>query len=401
LINKISLGTLPLADYNDATNICREANRKLNRNLSWRKMTPYATLEKLRQAPVLYLAVGSNPTPPRDFSRRLGEYLDNGGVVIVQPLAGDGKLTKAARTYLNGLSEDSSAKPVTFANPNLHSFSVMAIGPAGRQKIFLLQSDVSKSWHKGYHKTRAAAFDVFFDIMARATSSRSFKRKFSLPKPVLALRAVKPERYIRIACLGAGDEKTSVPAAVRKLSNELAAGISVGIKQTRLKPDEQIGEDYPLAWLSNINAFSPADFRKIKGYLKRGGLLLIDGDGRDESFKKAEKLLGQMFSADAIRPIPADHPLLSGKFGGGIGNDIRQVQYNPAAEKRVGNTEAKPQLFIVKRGGRIVVILSRYGIAAPATGIPPAGYVGYKPKDAQRIALNILLYNCAAQQKAK
>jgi hypothetical protein len=95
-----------------------------------------------------------------------------------------------------------------------------------------------------------------------------------------------------------------------------------------------------------------------------------------------------MFGRDAVAPLPKTHPLLTGKFAGGMGANVTTVRYAPAAKKRAG----PPALHAVTIRGRVVAVLSPLGVTVPMSAGRSYGCAGLTTLDARRLAANILLY---------
>ncbi|MBN1555845.1 MAG: DUF4159 domain-containing protein [Phycisphaerae bacterium] len=186
-------------------------------------------------------------------------------------------------------------------------------------------------------------------------------------------------------------------------SDALAGALSVGLK----RQDVFAGQDYnPAVALVHLTGTRLAGFgaparAALKEYLQRGGMVLIDpARGGEEFFTQAKTMLEAMFGSQSLAPLAPDDPLITGRFAGDVGSDLTRVKFTPAAAKSAGRQEGPPVLWAVKEQGRLVAILSRYSLTPFPKNEFPNPPASYAPDDANRVALNVLLYTYAARQQA-
>jgi hypothetical protein len=223
------------------------------------------------------------------------------------------------------------------------------------------------------------------------------------PAPMELAARFQPRRALVLGRIHHGGDWDVFPQATEQLSLALAGAVSVGLVQEDVFEGQVFDPSLTLVHLtgSRLEGFGAPARQALKAYLDRGGILLVDSAvGHKEFFEQAKKMLEGLFGQGALKPIPANDPLITGEFAGGIGNDLREVRYSPAAAARLGKPAGPPQLWAVRSDGQPVAVVSHLGITAPAGGDPPERYVGYVPEDARRIALNLLLYAYALQRQA-
>lgn len=223
----------------------------------------------------------------------------------------------------------------------------------------------------------------------------------SSPAPARLAGTVEPRLRLVIGRVRHGGDWDVFPRTEEQWSEALASAFSVGL----VRRDIFAGQDYHSAAVlvrltgTRLEGFGAPAREALQTYLRRGGMVLIDSArGEEAFFEQARDLLERLFGPGSVTLLPADSPLLTGRFAGGVGNDVSRVRFVAGNSAAAG--EGPPALWAAREEtGRIVAILSRHSLAIPAEGEPPPS-AGYSPSDASRIALNILLYAHAARQQA-
>ena len=191
-----------------------------------------------------------------------------------------------------------------------------------------------------------------------------------------------------------GDWNTN-PKALDRLGDTPARAVSLGIAEA--EPVDLVRAPparLPLLWLTgNVPLkLGDAEANRLKAYLLGGGTLFVDPSAGDARFfQSARSALETMFGAEAVQPVPVEHALLTGRFAGGVGTDVRTVRYSKAlAASKPG--EQTPVLWGVEIDGRLAAVLSRYGVTCPLEGHPTYGQMSLTTEDARRLAANVVLY---------
>ncbi len=164
--------------------------------------------------------------------------------------------------------------------------------------------------------------------------------------------------------------------------------------------------DHHLAFMHGRTAFrfTPAEREQLKLFLseERGGTLLADAICANRAFADSfRREMSEMFPEAKLEPIPADHEMFTPKFGG---YDLSNVaRRDPQARAEGGRVEAKlrhgpPELEGIKikigdNEWRYAVIFSKYDISCALERHDSIECEGYTRDDAERIALNVLLYS--------
>ncbi|MBN1942674.1 MAG: DUF4159 domain-containing protein [Phycisphaerae bacterium] len=222
------------------------------------------------------------------------------------------------------------------------------------------------------------------------------------PEPTKIAPAFHPGMLLLVGRIHHAGDWNAQEHTEDRWSEALAAAVSVGLK----RQDVFAGQDYnpgvAMVHLTGtrLEGFGAPARAALKTYLQRGGMVLIDpAAGGREFFDQARDMLVRMFGPGSITLLPPDDPLVTGRFAGDVGSNLSAVRLTPAAAQHAGRAQGPPILWVVKDQGRIVAVLSRYSLAVPSAEAPSDPPAGYDPADAQRIAINVLLYTYAARQQ--
>lgn len=403
LIDKIAFGPYAGDDSRDAANLTRWISRSLGRAGSWRKVPLGASRPKY-VAPLLYVQAGDREIP-FDLAGQIRTTLDAGGTVLVQPFGGRRDIFEAVKTYLKSLLNGYTAGDVP---PDHEIFSTyFKIDKAGRPKLFALgdscrlrvlvfDGDVSGAWHQSRDADRPQFFQLPANVLLYTTD-------LAAPKSRLAMGLSQPSRptarrKIPIARLRHAGDWDVCKGAMARLSDVLAGSISVGLDVApAVSASASIAPSLPVLWMTGTTraGLTAGQKAKLKSYLIGGGTLMIDSAmGAGPLVDDARAALEGMFGPGAVREMPADHPLLTGAFAGGLGSSLAKVRYTRAAGGDSGKA-GPPKLFFVEIAGRAAVILSPLSVVAPLQGQTIYNCKGLAGPDAARLAANVVLYAAA------
>jgi Domain of unknown function (DUF4159) len=143
--------------------------------------------------------------------------------------------------------------------------------------------------------------------------------------------------------------------------------------------------------------FDPPRRQRLRQFLERGGTLLADSVCASPGFTTAFRTeIAAILPEAKLEEIPADDPLFTkGEYGG---YDVRSVTLREPAGGGNGPITARkrqvpPKLEGVRIGDRWAVIFSPYDLSCALEKQNSMECTGYSRDDAEKIALNILLYS--------
>ena len=399
LINK-----LPMSDKDcfDAQNLTRWMSRATHHPAAWQSLTVSTLASAIDEAPVLYISGRGESEFPASMDEPIRRLIDSGGVVLVQPIAGDEKFLHQAQAYFTRLLPDLRTSAFDKRHPvfNLRKElatvpEALCLGDGARTSVFFLKSDFSGAWHLNRLDNSLWAFDFALNVIAYATDQRSWPTR-------LSPRSASPQAgggtaiaKVRVARVKYEGDWNVSPRAMPRLGEALTAALSIGVDQA---PPVDLGQPVPagidLLWLTGTAApaLDAKQMENLKKYLDGGGTIFIDAAKGDDAFtQRVTQLLKDTFGAESLAPLPASHSLLTGEFLAGIGANVTAVDFTPALAKDQG-TDHMPMVWGVHRNERLAVIFTGMGVTCPLEGLPAIGCRGLVTPDARRLACNVLLY---------
>ena len=393
LVNRLSLQ----ADTGlDTINWIQHINATSDQPVSWQRIGMAIPPAVLAEAPILLIVAASPPNFPDPVPALLQRFLEDGGTIIVQVSARrDGSVQQIAELFDNllpawqakplaefpaALSASETVDPATLTG-------AVGIGDSVRLAVVVLPSEIYEGLTAG--DDDALALMTNLAVIASDASPPTGRLPYVPHLPPVQFSPAKGVPLARVKHSGGW---SVCPYALARISDTLAAAISIGVSE--LPPEDlhnPVGKGRPILWLTGTSPIELTHTQRsnLRTYLTDGGLLFIESALGEQAVAQANvALLEDMFDAGSIRPLPDDHPLLTGQFGGGIGSDLTSVTYTDA----VTSPPAGAKLQGLHIDGRLAAILSPYGVLASAEGGPVFGDKSLATGDARRLAANVLLY---------
>jgi hypothetical protein len=193
----------------------------------------------------------------------------------------------------------------------------------------------------------------------------------------------------------------AAPAALANILRAAARELGVRVDEQPLlvDPAEPGLFDYHLVFMHGRQGFTfdAPRRQRLKAFLERGGTLLADSVCASPGFTTAFRAeIAAILPEATLEEIPADDPLYTkGEYGG---YDVRTVTLREPAGGGDGPMTARkrqvpPKLEGVRMGDRWAVIFSPYDLSCALEKQNSMECTGYSRDDAEKIALNILLYS--------
>jgi len=409
-VSRLSLGKRRGPDPLDASNVVRWLGRRLGRPLTWQRLGP-GDAAAIGESNLLYINAAPGAPLPAKMADALKRFIRAGGTCCVQAPPGDAGFVAAFGRQCLEMFPDYHKTDLPADHPvfNLRFDAgdvrgpnkkikvrrpmVSGVGDGCRTRIFILDEDVSGAWHQGRVSDYPNFFALAGNLVLYANGGRPPDGRFAArPDPP----ARKPTKSIRIARLKYKGDYDVCPLMIPRLGDALARSLSIGLKELpAVDPAKPIDATIPLVWLTgNVSpGFSPAQGANIRRYLEAGGTLLIDpAIGRRQFRAGAINFLATLFAAGAVKPLPPDSPIITGRFAGGMGADLSKARRLPVSTTQTASRPAAPKLSGVTIKGRTAVVLSHYGLTCSIEGNPCVENVGYVTDDARKLALNVILY---------
>ena len=403
--------------------------------LSWHVVhAPTAGVEDLLQAPVFWLSGKIAFELGPDAGKRLRRYVDEGGFIFAEaccPKSGDfdrrlrelvEEIFPEPEYGLNLLPPEHPAwhaeeivppdlqRPLLGIDYGCRTCLIYAPptdGPGGDAMpslscLWELGGPARETLAEGIRREVDAALAIGTNVLAYATN-RELKRKDELfgAMPQVAAAAERvPRGQLGIAKLRHAGLCDAAPAALANILRAAARELGVRVDDTpaQIDPTDPQLFDYHLVFMHGRQAFSyDAERReRLATFLTRGGTLLADSvcaaPGFAESFR-AE--IAAILPDQRLEEIPPTDPIfVAAEYGG---YDIRQVTLREPAGRDgpmgVRKRQIAPKLEGVRLGDRWAVIFSPYDLSCALEKQNSMECTGYGREDAEKIALNVVLYS--------
>ncbi len=406
--------------------------------LSWQTVDlRLASVEDLLQAPVLFLNGSGAPQISDEQARRLRDYLDRGGFIFAEATCPDAKgFDTGFRALMVQVFADkpehklkliTAEHPVWYAEEQVEAAQQRPLlgidygcrtcviyappprpeDPAGNLSCYWeLSSGREQKIPPKVAAEIAGANAIGINVLAYATNRelKSKEETFRIPTNQVGGGPVG-RSVLSIAKLKHPGGCDSAPGALPSMLRAVE-------RETKLKviaPEQPIEITSPalfenhLVFMHGRSSFrlTVKEREQLRKYLsdERGGTLLVDAICANRGFADAlRREMQAIFPDQKLEPIPASHEMLTDKFGGyNLANVARR---EPQARGEGDRAESKirrgpPELEGIRVGpdGRFAVIFSKYDISCALEKHDSLECEGYLRDDAERIAVNMLLYS--------
>ncbi len=390
----------PAADPRDAARIARWLARKFRRPLTWLRVAPGEPVHPAR-CPLLYANLTGRSDPPKGLEKPLARFVGAGGTCLIQAPDKDAaeKIAQRCTRAIPGsrqadVAPDHPVFSLHFKIAPEHRRGIIGIGDERRTQVFLLAEDLSDAWHRGRFAERAAAFQLAGNLILYAGGDKLPRGRLApLPVRPAPPKAAPPpvRRTIHLARVKYAGDFLACPQVVQRLDEALTQSLSVTLKE--LPPADASRPIKRVATVLWLTGSVPARFSRkqqahLRKYLQAGGtLLIVPASGRRDFHDAARKLLGELLRPEQVRQSAPDSPLLTGRFAGGIGADLRRIR--PGGATRPAGA---PKLWEARIDDRIAAVLCAGATAGDIEGRPPRPGPPHRGVQARKLALNLILY---------
>jgi len=404
--------------------------------LSWHVVdTPNAGRDDLLQAPVLWLSGRDGLALGPDAGPRLRRYIDEGGFIFAEASCPKSSGFDAAfRRLVTEIFPEPEYRlhllppehPVWNAEelvpPELHRpllgvdygcrTSLVYAAPTDLEDPRAGMPSLGCLWELGgparaglpprIRREVEAALAIGTNVIAYATN-RELKRKDELFG--LAAEPLRgPERlergHLTTAKLRHAGQCDAAPAALANILRAAARETGVRVDDTpgQVDPLDPQLFDHHLVFMHGRQPFTfdPPRRERIATFLERGGMLLADSVCASAGFTQAFRAeIAAILPDHRLEEIPASDPLFGPQDYGGY--DIRTVEFREPAggdgPLGVRKRRMPPKLEGVRIGDRWAVIFSPFDLSCALEKQNSMECTGYSRDDAEKIALNVLLYS--------
>lgn len=402
--------------------LTRNIEDQWNKKLNWQTINgSEATVNDLREAPVLFLSGRSRLNLNQQQKANLKKYVVSGGFIFAEACQGDGCGQNAAfdtkfRDLMAELFPDNELAPLKPDHPiwNAHfrlapnsERPLLGLQACCRTSVVYCPANLSCFWqvdrpvlfnqlNKRAKETVAYCTELGVNVISYATG-RELRDKLDVPKlDEVGEKQILGERVLVLPKLEHSGGSDEAPNAWRKVLSETSqAGLRVKLDKKMIKPTFEELADHPVVFMHGRDKFSfSKDQRKaLREHLENKGMLFVDSicssEAFTESFRREIKLI---LPDNAMEAIPSNHPLWNRKeFGGKIGNVTLQIRNEGA----VGGFQKKmtPPLFEgISIDDQLSVVFSPYDLSCALENASVSQCEGYTHDDALAMARQVLFY---------
>jgi hypothetical protein len=405
--------------------LVRHVEYQWRRDLTWQTIDlAGANLQDLLQSPVLVIS-GNGPLAISDqASDRLKEYIDQGGCILFEADGGDGcgdasAFENSVRALNTTWFPDAALErlppdhPIWFAERNVDptsvadDFWVYGVQACCRTAVFYVPRSLSCRWEQSdllFRRDRGSqsirtqiegAVRIGQNLIAYATG-RELKDKLDGRLVIDASNRPEPSRdSIQLATLaidaGGQEARRALPNAAALIAAKTevpiaAAPQSVGFDAEQLR-------DVSILWIHGRTDFSLGESQTeiLREFVESGGVILGAAVcGAPEFATAFRREMGKVMVDSALRPVPADHPLMTINNG----FDIRQVTIRTPATggKQIGRRRGPPQLEVAEYDNLAAIFFSPLDLSCALESPNSVQCPGYSTEDAAKIVANLVLF---------
>jgi hypothetical protein len=287
---------------------------------------------------------------------------------------------------------------------------LMEMSDGMRTFIFFTLNDISCAWNRTQLTRRAEAFQFGGNMYAYATDRAKIRSRLMgvthRKARATEMKSLKagPRSSLTVARLKhGGDWQVSARyRLVAKLLQRMNAGCGTTFVAAEPAPadDAALPQDAVL-YATGRTGITLGDPHKkaLAGRLASGGFLVVDAGMGDQRFEQAFKTFaGQM--GWTVKPLAADHPILSGSMTGATGQDITKgLTYTHHALAKA-SSPLRVDLRGIYAGERLVGLYSPRDLLYAQAGLRAFGSIGYDLVSAQKVIENVLLYATTVSPEA-
>lgn len=403
-------------NIHDLENLTAEIGGKLGKAVTWQTATLEMPLTDLRMSPILFITGHTLPNFTADEKDKLRRFVEAGGTLLFEACCGKAEYTAEFRRFAREVFKEYPLKKLDADHPVFHcyydlpktldsTYGLEGIDVGCRTSVFFSPRALSSLWElKDIPTHSQRAFRLGTNIAAYATGREQLGNKLDrvdLPKEDKADQPREvPRGAVRIARLIHNGDYHADRKAMVRLAALLRdkAKVDVVSRGRHLRATDKAIYQYPVLFMSGHYAFSLSD-KEIEAlglYLKRGGTLMAEACCGRKRFDAAfRKMVKRLFPRNGLTPLPADHPIYSGKVGIPLG-ELKYRRILAEDLKKAGvrswRGTTRPPLESVTLDGRDAILYSKYDYSCALEGDKPYSCRGYVDSDGKKLALDLFLY---------
>lgn len=395
-------------NLHDLENLTNFIGDRLGKPTTWQTTSLAATVKDLRQSPILLITGHTFPVFTDEERQKLRQFVDSGGTLVFEACCGSEPFRKGFRAFakeewpeyqMHVLGADHPVYDSLFDLKN-DTYDLEGLEVGCRTSVFFSPNALDCLWElQTIPKMSDKALRLGANLAAYATGREQLNNKLDvvdLPEAAKAATqpAEVPRGAVRIARLKHDGDYNADPHALVNLAAMLRDKTRMDVvahERHISATDEKIFE-YPVIFMTGHYTFkfSDKEVAALRKYLDRGGFLIADACCGQKAFDTSfRELVKQLYPDKEFAPLPADHPIYTGKVGVQLG----ELKYRQLLAKEINSRgTTRPPLEALTVDKRTVILYSKYDFSCGLEGDNPFSSRGYVDADGQKLALDLFLY---------
>ncbi|MBI5723740.1 MAG: DUF4159 domain-containing protein [Planctomycetes bacterium] len=369
--------------------------KNLEKDVNWQIITLKSEVGEWHDAPIVYIGGSVKPDFSDEDVAKLRTYVRQGGTLFVMTQCGGGAFSLGMKDLYKKLFPKYELQVI---GPD-HEFYKLHGLTGGKARFSMIHNgirplvlhtddDLSLHWQQYTVATGKHAFDAASTVLLYVTDKQIKNRGANSWPPEPAGPFDKTVKVVKLKYAGNCDAE---PLALERFGRLMGASFKVKVDY----PPEPVeiaalkDSGAKLAILTGTTAFKLKDDEKaaLRDYAGQGGLILFDAGGGARGFgNSARELIGELWGADNLLPLPLSSPVYQMKD-----MTIEKVKYRRVTRARLVGVK-EPCLMAILAGDRPKVIFSQEDVVSGLVGFPSYACDGYDPESAFNVMRNIVLY---------
>ena len=392
----------------DIANLTTYIEKVKEQMFHWQIVSLRAPADELHDAPVLYITAEVPPVFSDEHKKKLREFTDTGGTILLEASCGNPAVRKWAQDFVKELWPEWQMKPLgpdhgSFQHPNplKQRPEIFGIHDGMRTFLFYAMDDISCPWQTKAYAGRDYLFKWGINLFTYATDQGPLRAKLQERLPKEEERYTTPVkagsrsnlRLARVKYDGPGWLTGRNYKVLDRLKEALSKKASVNLAVDEQGVDPSGLGDREVAYLIGSGEIGLAEPQKqaLKDYVAKGGFLWAEAAGGSTEFNGAFRKLAADLGWQ-LKIIPQTDPMMTGRLPSGAGYGlISGVKFSRTLRVlRLGRPHA--ELTGIWAGDKLVGVYSPFDILFSMTAYAAYDCRGYQSQDAQAVAMNIILY---------
>ncbi len=357
---------------------------------TWQVVELDLPVREMIESPLMYLSTDGAFRFTDEQLDRLRDYIDAGGLLIVNPEGGGGAVGQSVHRLAKRLFAGRGLKlekiPADHAIRHVHAKNIhtpmMMVHNGVRPLMILFTRDIGLDLQK--FNTQGPNFQTLSNIYLYVTGLKPQRPRLAGHYAVPLHES--PLRKLSMARIRHGGNYDPEPQALGQLKTILANEHDVDATIDVVTPSQLHGQS--IAFLTAVEQFklTESGIAALRRWIEAGGTLWIDVAGGSSAAGVSQgELIARLAPGATVKPLAMSDPVVTGHRLGGY--NCSQVKYRAFAVRKMGVVNV-PRLETVEIGGRPAIIFTSLDLTAALAGLDHWDIFGYSPESARRLVVN-------------